>query len=165
VTEQGLAKTFQAVCQHVDGCPTEPETYNGVDDTDGCPDSLPDKPVLEPTRIVIPQLYFFFDRTELKPESQPVLDDIAKLILAHAELKKIRIVGHADSHGEEAYNDDLSSRRAGTVLQELVRRGVAAQRLESLGKGEREPLVSPERTEQDAQANRRVEFLILERVD
>ena len=63
-----------------DDCPDQPETLNGYRDDDGCPDEKPKEAVLEEKSIAIPQLFFYFDKTELKPESQKVIKDVAKIL-------------------------------------------------------------------------------------
>jgi outer membrane protein OmpA-like peptidoglycan-associated protein len=74
----------------------------------------------------------------------------------------VEIGGHTDNFGEDAYNLDLSSRRAKAVVAFLVQNKIAATRLKFKGFGEGKPIASNETDEGRAQ-NRRVEFLILKK--
>ena len=89
------------------------------------------------------------------------------MIIEHPELSKIRIEGHTDDVGENAYNQQLSEDRAAAVRGYLVTKGVSDERLEAMGFGESKPLIGIEGKEgsrlKDAQdQNRRVEFVIVE---
>lgn len=68
--------------------------------------------------------------------------------------------GHTDSDGPDDYNLDLSARRAGAVVNYLIEKGVTPERLEWTGYGETRPIY-PNDTEDQKEANRRVEFRIL----
>lgn len=73
----------------------------------------------------------------------------------------IEVVGHADSDGSEAYNQDLSERRAGAVASILINEGVSSRRVIAYGRGETQPIAS-NATPAGKQANRRVEIIIRE---
>lgn len=147
-----------------DTCPDEPERYNGFEDADGCPDDDPPQRVfIEQSRIIITEkIYFDVDRTTIKSVSFDLLDEIAALILDHADLRKIRVEGHTDSDGDEFYNFQLSNGRAISVVDALVDRGVDRERLDPAGFGESKPIASND-TEEGKALNRRVEFIIVER--
>ncbi len=104
------------------------------------------------------EVSFDLDRAEIKPAFQPTLDKVAN-ILRQYDRSVVYIVGHTDSTGAELYNRQLSQRRADSVAQYLVSRGVDWQRLRSEGRGELEPRAS-NATEAGRQLNRRVELLI-----
>jgi uncharacterized repeat protein (TIGR01451 family) len=95
----------------------------------------------------------------LRPESYPVLDQVASLLQEDPRLR-LRIVGHTDDVGDEAANLQLSEWRARAVKDYLVSRGIDPQRLETLGRGEYEPVAS-NLTEAGRAANRRVEFIVI----
>jgi outer membrane protein OmpA-like peptidoglycan-associated protein len=103
-------------------------------------------------------LYFLEGRDELTPDSRQtlrqVLDEVARRPAA-----EIEVVGHTDRVGAVAANDRLSVRRAERVRDELARLGVAADRLQASGRGEREPLI-PTEDEVPEPRNRRVEISI-----
>ncbi len=73
----------------------------------------------------------------------------------------MRIEGHTDSQGDDAFNLDLSQRRANSVRRYLVEQGITAERLEAVGYGETKP-VDTNKTAAGRENNRRVEFTILE---
>ena len=103
---------------------------------------------------------FAFDRYDVQPQFQQTLNEIAATLNAYPSTL-IDIYGHTDSTGTEAYNQTLSERRAQSVAAYLEGRGVQRVRMATQGYGETRLLVSPERTEADRQANRRVEIRIV----
>lgn len=103
-------------------------------------------------------ILFDFDKADIKPESRPALDEIAKLLNADPQLGII-VVGHTDNKGTFDYNIDLSSRRAMSVKNELVSAyGISADRLTSAGAGMMAPVASNDSDEGRAK-NRRVELV------
>jgi OOP family OmpA-OmpF porin len=88
---------------------------------------------------VLRGINFDFDKANIKSEFRPVLDEAAR-ILADNPNVRVTVEGHTDSIGSDAYNQRLSERRARAVKQYLVSKGVAADRLETVGKGEKEPV-------------------------
>ena len=106
-----------------------------------------------------PYLVFFdFDSPAIKTEAEPILDRAAKDYQRYG-FARIKLVGHADRAGPDWYNDRLSLRRAEAVKKALAARGVPADAMVTIGKGEREPLVPTEDGVREPQ-NRRVEILI-----
>lgn len=83
---------------------------------------------------------FSFDNDKL-PAAQPKLDDIAKLLNENSGVTNVVITGYADRLGNDNYNQKLSERRANAVKDYLVSKGVAADRLKAVGKGEANPVV------------------------
>lgn len=104
-------------------------------------------------------LFFDFNKASLKPESFVELDYLLQILKKYPNLE-IQIQGHTDDVGDNAYNLDLSNRRAKEVYNYLVNKGVNPERLKYKGFGETQPL---KKATDDAarQLNRRVEFLIL----
>ncbi len=108
--------------------------------------------------IALYGIYFDTDKAELKPESGPTLEEIAKLLQGDAGLR-LYVVGHTDGVGGFDYNMDLSKRRAQAVVQKLVGKyGVAGGRLKSAGVGFLAPVGSNE-DEEGRAMNRRVELV------
>lgn len=144
-----------------DKCPNEPETYNGFEDEDGCPDR--GRVVVTDTAIeILDMVYFEYNKAVIKPQSYPILDAVAATLKGNPSIELIEIQGHTDERGNDAYNLDLSDKRAAAVKQYLIDQGVDAKRLESQGYGETQPL--DRRSNEAAWAkNRRVAFLILKR--
>jgi outer membrane protein OmpA-like peptidoglycan-associated protein len=109
-------------------------------------------------RIALYGIYFDTDRAEVKPESRPTLEQIAKLLTANVGLS-VFIVGHTDNQGPFAYNLDLSRRRAEAIAAELVKNyGIGAPRLRTAGVGLLAPAGS-NATEAGRALNRRVELV------
>jgi OOP family OmpA-OmpF porin len=103
-------------------------------------------------------IYFDTDKTDIKPESEPTMQEVAKLLLKNASLK-LYLVGHTDSTGDFAHNMKLSEARANAVLNALVSKyGVPAVRLKAYGVGQLAPVASNQ-TEDGRARNRRVELV------
>jgi OmpA-OmpF porin, OOP family len=97
---------------------------------------------------------------QIKPESYGTLKDIAQVLKDNPTVK-VKIVGHTDSDGDDASNLSLSKKRAEAVKSSLTKDfGIDASRMETDGKGEKEP-VSPNTTTEGKANNRRVEFIKL----
>ncbi len=108
-------------------------------------------------RVEVPGIYFDFNRDSLTPQSQPALAAIARMLGSHPDWR-LTIEGHTDDVGSDAYNLDLSARRAAAVQGALVREfGIDAGRLDSAGFGESRPVESNDSIEGRAR-NRRVEL-------
>lgn len=145
-----------------DACPFVPETRNGYLDEDGCPDEAPTRVVLERTRInILEKVFFEVNQAVIQQVSYSLLDEVAAVIVDHPSIKRIRVEGHTDSDGSDAYNERLSQRRAEAVVTYLIEHGVEPGRLEFVGFGEARPIDS-NKTAEGKQNNRRVEFVILE---
>jgi OOP family OmpA-OmpF porin len=144
-----------------DKCPNEPETYNGFEDEDGCPDR--GRVVVTDTSIeILDVIYFEYDKAIIKSVSYPILDAVAATLQGNPSIQLIEIQGHTDERGDDAYNLDLSDRRAKAVQKYLTDKGVDEKRLTAQGYGETQPL--DRRHNEAAWAkNRRVAFLILKR--
>ncbi|MCG8556406.1 MAG: OmpA family protein [Proteobacteria bacterium] len=110
------------------------------------------------------KIHFVTDSHEIRDKSTPLLRQIADIILRHPELKRIEIQGHTDSVGSDSYNVGLSQNRAGSVRSWLVNAGVKPDRLEAKGYGATRPL-APNITAGNRARNRRVQFMIRERVE
>ena len=89
---------------------------------------------------ILDKIYFENDKAIIKPESFPILDAVAATLQGNPSIQLIEIQGHADERGDDAYNLDLSDRRAQSVKKYLVDKGVDAKRLTSQGYGETQPL-------------------------
>lgn len=109
-------------------------------------------------------VYFETGKAVIKPESFPLLNQVATILLEHPEITKLRIEGHTDSRGSASSNLNLSKSRAAAVREYLVSKGVSADRLDSQGYGESKPL---EKANNEAAwaKNRRVDFFIVGRAE
>ncbi len=112
----------------------------------------------EQGRVAIYGILFDFDKAEIKPESRPQLEEMAKLMKARSGLK-VFIVGHTDNQGKLEYNAALSQRRAEAVAAALARDfGVASSRMTAKGLANFAPVAS-NATEEGRARNRRVEMV------
>jgi OmpA-OmpF porin, OOP family len=104
-------------------------------------------------------LYINFDtdKAVIKPESQPVIDQIIALLQEDSSLK-VSIEGHTDNTGTAQHNKTLSEQRALSVLNAVVKGGIEKERLESLGWGQDKP-IADNKTEEGKAKNRRVEIV------
>lgn len=102
------------------------------------PAAGPDKPAIKAEFKA--ETLFDFDKAVVKPEGQKVLDDkIVGGMKAHPEVELLLVTGHTDRIGSDAYNQKLSERRAAAVKTYLVKQGIAADRIKTVGKGESAP--------------------------
>jgi OmpA-OmpF porin, OOP family len=109
-------------------------------------------------RIALYGIYFDFNKTELKPESDPTLEQIVKLLQENSALKLL-VVGHTDNVGSLSFNMDLSQRRAAAVVTVLATRyGISKDRLTPMGVSFASPVAS-NKTEEGRAKNRRVELV------
>jgi OOP family OmpA-OmpF porin len=146
-----------------DTCPNDPETYNGTEDEDGCPDRG-SVIVTGDSIVILDKILFETDSAEILPQSFPIVDQVAATLIGNPQITLIEIQGHADERSSDEYNIRLTSDRAAAVLEALVQRGVARERLRSAGYGERCP-EDPRHTAEAWETNRRVEFKIITTID
>ncbi|MFC7774387.1 OmpA family protein [Flavobacterium sp. GCM10027622] len=113
--------------------------------------------------IIVEKVYFDYNQSTLKKESTLSLNKIYDVLIANPEMK-ITINAHTDTRGSEKYNLILSEKRATTALQYLIKKGIDSSRITSKGYGESLPLSNckDKCTEQEFNADRRIEFLIIE---
>ncbi|MBB1282843.1 OmpA family protein [Flavisolibacter sp. BT320] len=104
-------------------------------------------------------VFFDFDKWDLRPESYIELDRVVKLLTENPAIE-IEMSAHTDSRGSDEYNFKLSDNRARSVMEYILSKGIAPGRIRSQGYGETKPVV-PNDTDENRQLNRRVEFTIL----
>lgn len=109
--------------------------------------------------VIIKNIYFNFDKTDLKPESFPELNRLTRLMKENPGIT-IEIGGHTDDKGSDEYNVELSDGRANSVMNYLLEQGIDADRMIAKGYGESEP-ISTNYTDEGRAENRRVVFTIL----
>lgn len=115
-------------------------------------------PVVSGEQFVFENVFFDFDKTELKPESQSSTKRLSNFLKENPGLK-IVITGHTDNVGNAAYNQNLSLQRAMSVKDFLETMGIAAERLEVSGMGDQQPL-RPNNSEENKALNRRIEIIL-----
>jgi OmpA-OmpF porin, OOP family len=104
-------------------------------------------------------VFFDFDKWELRPESYIELNRVVKLLNENPAIE-IEMSAHTDSRGSDEYNFKLSDNRAKSVMEYIISKGIDPARITSHGYGETKP-VSTNDTDDGRQLNRRVEFTIL----
>ena len=115
--------------------------------------------VISNNRMVLVGVNFAFDKSDLLPESYPVLDQAVKLLNDKPDVK-VEIEGYTDYIGTEAYNQELSLDRAQTVKTYLVSKGIASSRLTTVGYGKTNPVANND-TDEGRAMNRRIVFRII----
>ena len=121
---------------------------------------FPLKNVSVGSRVVLRNIFYEFDKATLLPQSYVELDRLYKLLVEVPTIK-IEISGHTDNKGSASYNQGLSERRAQSVVEYLVARGIGIDRLTYVGMGLTQPIASND-TEEGRALNRRTEFKIIE---
>ncbi|MFA5941739.1 MAG: OmpA family protein [Sinimarinibacterium sp.] len=170
----------------LDGCPTGDKDGDGVADAlDECPDTpagakvLPNGCALEgdcrkprpgekvdargcalDRNFILKGVKFEFDSDRLTPEAQLILNEVAGTLQSYSDLS-VRLEGHTDGIGSDAYNLGLSERRANSVKAYLIGRGIGAVRMTPIGYGESRPIDTND-TESGRENNRRVELGVIE---
>ncbi len=126
------------------------------------PSAPPKVQIAVPDRIELREkVQFAKDSARILEVSHAVLDEAVAEIQAHPTIRKIRVEGHASADGNDAHNLDLSARRAASVREYLVSKGVPADLLVAEGFGETRPIADNE-TSEGREANRRVELHVVE---
>ncbi|MGE8484366.1 OmpA family protein [Pseudomonas sp. FP1740] len=147
-----------------DRCPDTPA--NTPVDHRGCPlpqypaSVKPAEPEAAKSEIITlsSSVLFAYNKSELTPAARSELDSLMPK-LQSADVVSVKVVGHTDSQGSDAYNQKLSERRASSVAAYLLSRGLAPNKLTSEGKGESQPVADND-TEEGRAQNRRVELHI-----
>ncbi|AMB81195.1 MULTISPECIES: OmpA family protein [Pseudomonas] len=105
------------------------------------------------------KVLFGSDLEVLNPQSQEIVERIGKALLA-ADIQRVRVDGHTDSSGSNAYNEQLSVRRANSVVKVLTKVGMQPENVEVRGLGSRVPVASNS-TRSGRTENRRVAIVVI----
>ena len=119
------------------------------------------KAIDEGSAVVLENIFFDFNKTDLLPASYAELNKVVQFMLEE-DIKLIEISGHTDSEGSDAYNQKLSEGRAAAVVKYLASQGIKPERLQAVGYGESRP-VETNQTEAGRAQNRRVEFTLIKK--
>ena len=164
-TEKGIApdgcpvrdKDADGITDDLDKCPDQPETKNGFEDADGCPDELPT--AVAKFAGVIKGIEFDFGKATIRKGSNKLLDEAVKVLTEYKDLR-VLITGYTDDVGERQTNLDLSEARANSVKTYLVAKGIDGSRIETHGAGPDDP-IADNKTDKGRQQNRRIEFKLI----
>ena len=105
---------------------------------------------------VMEDIYFDVNKATIKPESEVRLNKVLKTLQTYSDIS-VEISGHTDSDGSAKSNQKLSEARAESVKDWLVKKGIDAKRISTVGQGEDKP-VADNKTKEGKQKNRRIEF-------
>jgi peptidoglycan-associated lipoprotein len=119
-----------------------------------------DQLILEKS-IVLDNIYYDLDKAEIRPDAAVELDKLVKILADNPSIR-IELSSHTDSRSSDAYNQDLSQRRAQSAVDYIVSKGIAAERLVAKGYGESQLIIKEAKTEEEHQVNRRTEFKVIE---
>ena len=122
---------------------------------------LPEKVVNEINEAFseIDNAQFGFDEYKISESSYPILDRIVNIMKHNSDIK-IEIAAHTDNIGSFQYNMKLSRKRAQSIMDYMVSKGISKDRLRAVGYGQSRPIASNQ-TEEGRQKNRRVEFILI----
>ena len=141
---------------NAEGCELDSDGDGIVDGSDKCPTVFAKTADGCPPPLVLEGVQFDNDKATLRPEAFAILDKTAASLKDWGDVN-IEVGGHTDSRADDDYNLKLSQRRAETVRDYLISKGIAADRLTAKGYGETKPIADNE-TEEGRFKNRRVEL-------
>ncbi|WP_447635484.1 OmpA family protein [Flavobacterium microcysteis] len=120
--------------------------------------------IVTPTEIVLKEIFFEFNKSNITQEGAFELDKLVQVMKNNDQLV-IMVKSHTDNRGSDAYNMNLSDRRAKSTVQYVISKGIDKSRISGKGYGESEPKVDCKEncTEEDHAKNRRSEFLIIKK--
>jgi len=157
-------KPKSAAVPVVAAVPADSDGDGVPDDVDKCPDSPTDKPVdadgCTIVSVVLKNVQFESNSSELTSGSSESLDKVVNAMNEYDQLR-IEIQAHTDNSGEAAYNLSLSEKRANSVRDYLIAKGVAANRMAVKGFGETQP-IADNSTRDGRATNRRVELKVID---
>ena len=117
------------------------------------------EPIVPKKEWILKNMYFATNKTEILPMSEESLKTLYDFLKENPRVR-IKIIGHTDSVGTDQANQKLSEGRAASVKNEMVKRGIKAERIQTEGRGESEPIDTND-TEEGRQNNRRVVIQVL----
>lgn len=118
------------------------------------------KTIVKELQSKIKDIYFDFDRYDIKDESRPILRQVADALISNKKIKVV-IEGHCDERGTREYNLGLGERRAYSAKQYLISLGLPSSRVDTVSYGKEKPQCQ-EKTEDCWAKNRRAHFVFLE---
>ena len=124
----------------------------------------PIEQIVEGEMVKLNPILFDFDKHNIKPQAAFELDKLVELMKKNPDMV-VRVEGHTDNRGSDAYNMDLSERRARSTVQYVISKGISEDRISGKGFGESRPAVDcgSNCTEAQHQQNRRSEFIIVKK--
>ncbi|MFA4972033.1 MAG: OmpA family protein [bacterium] len=127
----------------------------------GPPEPVAVEAAVEEKIVITQKIHFEFNKAVIRPISYPIVDDVAYLLSRNPQINLVRVEGHTDWIGSDAYNQQLSERRANAVRDYLIGKGIESSRLAAVGYGETRP-VADNNTVEGRARNRRTEFTVVQ---
>ena len=118
-------------------------------------------PLVLEKAIVLENIYYDLDKADIRPDAAVELDKLVKILEDNPTIR-IELSSHTDDRASEAYNLDLSQRRADSAVEYLVSQGIDRGRLVAKGYGKSQLIIESATTEEEHQINRRTEFKVIE---
>jgi outer membrane protein OmpA-like peptidoglycan-associated protein/tetratricopeptide (TPR) repeat protein len=124
----------------------------------------PIEAIIVDDKVVLNPIFFDLDKHNIKPQAAFELDKLVAIMQKYPKMK-IKVEAHTDNRASDAYNLDLSERRAQSTVQYVISKGIDSSRISGEGFGESQPAIAcgDNCTEEQHAKNRRSEFLIIER--
>ena len=124
-------------------------------------DLRPIEEIIRPVEIVLNEIYFEYDKSNITKEAAFELDKAVEAMKNNPNMV-VMVKSHTDNRGSDKYNMNLSNRRAKSTVQYIISKGIAKERISGQGYGESEPKVKCDKcTEEEHAKNRRSQFLIV----
>jgi outer membrane protein OmpA-like peptidoglycan-associated protein len=111
--------------------------------------------------IVLENIYYDLNKADIRTDAAAELNKLVQILKDNPAIR-IELSSHADARATDAYNDDLTQRRAQSAVDYLVSQGIESERLIAKGYGKRQLIVQNAQTEEEHQVNRRTEFKVTE---
>ncbi len=111
--------------------------------------------------IILENIYYDLDKADIRPDAAIELDKLVQILKDNPTIR-IELSSHADDRATDAYNDDLTQRRAQSAVDYIVSQGIAEDRLVAKGYGKRQLIIENAQTEEEHQVNRRTEFKVIQ---
>ena len=111
--------------------------------------------------IVLENIYYDLDKADIRPDAAEELDKLVKILKDNPNIR-IELSSHTDDRASDAYNLDLSQRRAESAVEYLISQGIERDRMVARGYGESQLIIPNATTEEEHQRNRRTEFKVIE---
>ena len=116
--------------------------------------------IVKEKAIVLENIFYDFDKANIRPDAALELDKLVQVLNDNPGIS-IELSSHTDSRGSDAYNQDLSQRRAESAVEYIISKGIDRSRITAKGYGESRPVVKNATTEEEHQRNRRTEFKVV----
>ena len=122
------------------------------------------EPIFRGVEIVLENIYYDLDKWDIRPDAEPALNELSAILRDNPQLR-IQLGSHTDCRADDAYNLELSQKRAQSAVDYLIAQGINASRLEAVGYGETQFAVDcpcDQCSEEEHQANRRTTFKVIQ---